>query len=76
MSNETTQPTLTGISFHHVEASHISARVTDFGNFAIVSIHVGKADISLFASSLQEAHAIMGELGTYTTQPCKELQSS
>jgi len=76
MSNETTQPRATGISFHDVEASHISAEVTDFGNFATVTIHVGRTNVSLFASSLQEAHAIMGELGTYTTHPCKELQSS
>lgn len=76
MSNETTQPILTGISFHHVEPSHISAVVTDFGDFAIVSINVGKADISLFTANLQEAHAIMNELSTYTTRPCKELQSS
>jgi hypothetical protein len=74
MNNETTPtpPRLTGISFHDVVTSHISTAVRDFGNFAIVTINVGKADISLFTSSLQEAHSIMTALSTYTTHQCQE----
>jgi hypothetical protein len=72
MNNETTQPLLTGISFHHVEPSHISSCVRDFGNFAIVSISVGKGDISLFTANIQEAHAIMKALSAYTTHQCQD----
>ena len=72
MNNEKIQPRATGVSFHDVESSHISAEVTDFGNFATVTIHVGRTNVSLFAPNIQEAHAIMGALATYVTQPRSE----
>jgi hypothetical protein len=74
MNNETTTtpPRLTGISFHDVETSHISTDVRDFGNFAIVTINIGKADISFFTTNIQEAHSIMTALSRYTTHQCQD----